>query len=298
MSKPGISLIKHGFFDKSFKSKECFSFKADDFDLDQLHNECSSLYQLFISNRLYWVKESDLIAYLFYLCNLLISYYQYDYVRADLQLLTSRREEIERFIKQHFSLKEQEAITKPSKELLTTGKRNTSSFVSIAKIRKHLSILNANRSHWVYSRGLANHAIIYLQNHCDPTLIYYCNQFPGNPCVSGDIIDLLNRSRVPLAILGIILYGLRFLINLVLMLKHIISATKSKELSPRKVLIHELDKRGYTMANDCVWATVGLLTTYNLFFQIATAAVSPIIMAFLAFDSLLLTVQWCVEMVN
>ncbi|MGL5743200.1 MAG: hypothetical protein ACRCXC_12035 [Legionella sp.] len=52
------------------------------------------------------------------------------------------------------------------------------------------------------------------------------------------------------------------------MIKHIIQAALNEELSTKKVLQQELEKRGFTMASDLVWAVVvGLLTTYSDFFR-------------------------------
>ncbi len=329
MGNSKVRLIKHRFFDKSSKednkplsivpvqqqipkeqtaplsfstalNKEDadFSFKDDDFDLDQLQAEFSSLYQLFIANKQQWLKRQDIVAYMYYICNLMILYYQYDYVRADLQKLEEQRKEIEDFIEAHFSKQAQKAIYQLSEELKAHHSDNTHSLISIAKIRHYISILNANRSTWGYSRALANHAIIYLQNNCKSHLINGQNGFFGVQCISVEIVNFLDKTKVPLAVLGIVLFGLRFLINLILMLKHLIQAALSPELSVKKVLEHEMDKRGFTMASDLVWGTVTLLTTYNLYFQIPSLAISPIVLSFLVFDSLLLIAQWSVETVK
>jgi hypothetical protein len=298
MKKSRISLIKHGFFDESLKKIDGFSFKEDDFNLAQLQSELSSLYQLFISNKKYWLKNSKIVSYMYYLCNLMIRYFQYDYVNADLQKLEEKRKEIEEFIKENFSKIEQDSINTLSHSLKDNTVDDTPSFVSISKVRKHISMLNTDRSHWGYSRALANHAIIYLQNSGVSEFINTGNEVRGNQGISTDILNLLNKSREPLTIMGITLYMLRFLINLMMMLKHIIQAAINKELSSKKVLQQEIEKRGFTMANDIVWATVNLLTTYNNFFHISALAVSPIIVSFLTFDALLFIAQWSFEAIK
>ena len=291
MRKSKIGLIKHSFFDNSLKGKAYFSFIEDDFDLDLVQGECSSLYKLFISNKEYWLKDRKLLSYMYYLCNLLIRYYQHDYVSADLKKLQDRKKEIEAFIKEHFSQEEQELIHQYSTKVLGY----TSSFISISTVRKHISTLNTNRSHWGYSRALANHAITYLQNNCPFASIHIGNEALDNQCVSADIINLLNQSREPLIVLGITLYSLRFVINFVLVLKHVINAALSKELSSKKVLKQEMEKRGFTMANDLAWAVANLLTNYRVLFHIAASAVSPIIGSFLAFDAIVFIGQWSTE---
>jgi hypothetical protein len=286
MRKSKIGLIKHSFFANSLKVNDNFSFNEDDFDLDQVQAEFASLDKLFISNKNYWFKERPFISYMYYLNNLLIRYYQFDYVNVDLQKLKERKKQIDALIKEHFSLNEQELI----KQFSTNDLGYNASLISISTIRQHVSTLNTNRSHWGYSRALANHAITFLQNNCPNK-----NTALENQCVSADIINLLNQSREPLIILGLSLFTLRFFINMVLMIKHIINAAYSKELSSKKVLKQELEKRGFTMANDLAWAIASVLTNYHIFFHIAASAVSPIIGSFLAFDALLFIAQWSTE---
>ena len=60
----------------------------------------------------------------------------------------------------------------------------------------------------------------------------------------------------------------------------------------------ELEQRGFIMASDFVWAAVGILTNFNNFFNISSLAVSPIILGFLMFDTLLLLGQWCYESIQ
>lgn len=312
MGNSKVSLIKHRFFDKSSKEQTKqssssaalndkdagFSFKDEDFDLDLLQTEFSSLYQLFVANKQQWVKRHDLVAYMYYICNLMVLYYQYDYVRANLQKLEEQKKEIEDFVETHFSKQAQEAVYQLSEKLKALQSNNTHSLISIAQIRHYISILNANRSTWGYSRALANHAIVYLQHNCDLHLINGQNGLFGIQCISVEIVNFLDKTKMPLAVLGIALFGLRFLINLTLMLKHLIQAAIGHELSVKKVFEHELDKRGFTMASDLVWAIITMLTTYNLYFQIPSSAIAPLVLSFLIFDALLLIAQWSVEMVK
>lgn len=74
MRKSKIGLIKHTFFNNSFEKND-FSFKEEDFSLDQLRNEFFSLYQVLISNKSLWLKDDFVVLYMYYLCNLLISYF-------------------------------------------------------------------------------------------------------------------------------------------------------------------------------------------------------------------------------
>ena len=296
MKKSKISFIKHGFFTQQTEGLGDYSFKENDFDLNQLKTEYSSLHQLFMANKQYWIKKPQTVAYLYYLGDLLFYYYQNDYVSADLQKAREHKEELTQFINEHFSAKDRKSIYKTAKKLKNNKPDPEPPFIKITTLRRHITTLNANRSHWGYSRGLANHAINYLLNNSwINKIINESNGILGNEYISAELVNILNKSRQPLAILGIILHTLRFSIHLSLIIKHSLQAATNPELSAQKVLIQELEKRGFIMANDLVWATVNLLITFNTFFRISASAISPIIVTFLIFDSLLLMSQLITE---
>lgn len=293
-----IGLIKHTFFNNSSKKND-FSFKEEEFNLDRLKHEFSSLYQVIISNESHWTEESFTVLYLYYLCDLLISYYQLDYVGSDLEKLKQLRKKIQAFYKIDF-IQEQQKKIEGFPGLMIEGVRTSvldglSSLISISKLRHYIGTINTKRSQFSYSRGLANYAILYLQKSSVSELIQEINKVLGNQLSFIEGINFLNKSREAIADLGILLYGLRFFINLILMLKHIVQSVISDELSANKVLKQEMEKRGFIMASDLVWSLVGLLTTYNNFFHIADPAVPLITVAFLTFDTLLLLAQWLFE---
>ncbi|HHT0594325.1 TPA: hypothetical protein ACTXXA_002726 [Legionella anisa] len=298
MGKSKIGLIKHTFFNDSFKKTD-FSFKEEAFRLDQLKYEFSSLYQVLGSNKSYWTEERFIALYLSFLCDLLISYYRLDYVGSDLEKLKQCRKKIEAFYKIESIQEKQKSVEGFSEFVrVKVGKSIPdflSSLISISKLRQYIGTINTKRSQFSYSRGLANHAIIYLQKSSISELIQEINKVLGNQYSFIEGINFLNKSREAITDLGIALYALRFFINLILMIKHIIESAISDELSAKKVLKQEMEKRGFTIANDLVWAVVGLLTTYNNFFHIAETAVPLITLAFLTFDTLLLLGQWIFE---
>ncbi|WP_131780421.1 hypothetical protein [Legionella bozemanae] len=298
MGKSKIGLIKHAFFNNSFKKND-FSFKEEEFRLDQLKYEFSSLYQVIISNKSNWAKDSPIVLYLYFLCDLLISYYELDYVGSDLEKLRQCRKKIEEFYKIGHVQEKQKSIESFSEFMREELRMNTqgylSSFTSISKLRQYIGTINTKRSQFSYSRGLANYAIIYLQKSSISELIQEINKVLGNQYSFIEGINFLTQSREAITDLGISLYALRFFINLILMIKHIVESAISDELSVRKMLKQEMEKRGFTMANDLVWAVVGLLTTYNNFFHIAETAIPLITLAFLTFDTLLLLAQWIFE---
>lgn len=293
MGKTKISLIKHTFFNNSFKKID-FSFKEDDFNLDRLKYELSSLYQIVASNKSLWNEENFTVLYLCFLCDLLISYYQLDYVGSDLEKFKKLRKELETLYKV-VPAQKQKSIDGLPEFIVENIRSNLSSFTSISKLRKYFGNINTFRSQFSYSRGFANYAIIYLQKSSFSEIIQDLNKLLGNQYSFIEGMNFLNKSREAITDLGIFLYALRFLINMILVMKHIIESAISDELSTKKVLQQELEKRGFTMASDLVWAVVGLLTTYNQFFHIAESAASVITLAFLTFDTLLYLAQWLFE---
>ncbi|KTD60319.1 coiled-coil protein [Legionella santicrucis] len=297
MRKSQISLIKHAFFNNSYK-KHNFSFKEDEFNLEQLRKEFFLLHQVVLSNQSYWLKDNEAVFYLLYLCDVLILYYQSDYVSSDLQKLQQLRKEIEAFFHEDL-VKNQKVIHKFPDFILNKLKINfqnsLSVFISISELRKFVGDLNTNRARFTYSRGLAKYFITYLQKSSIAEFIQEINKTLSNPYSFTEGINFLNKSSKTITDVGIALFTFRFLLNLILMIKHLIQSAIRDELSANKVLRQEMEKRGFVMASDMVWATVSLLTTYNQFFHVAQALISPIVVTFLIFDSLLLLAQWIFE---
>ncbi|MBI2785713.1 MAG: hypothetical protein HYX60_05155, partial [Legionella longbeachae] len=292
MDKSKISLVKHTFFNNKLETYD-ISFKDDDFSLEELQTEFSTLYQLFLSNKQYWLNDGYPMAYMRYLCDLMIRYYQKDYVSADLQKLAQYQIEIESFKKKGSN--ENRELTKSLFSIETMMPKGASPFLSLSELRKYIGNLNSKRAQFSYSRVLANHAIAYLQKSSVSQLIHEINVFIGNQYSFMEGINFLNQSRATITALGIALSALRFAIHFILIIKHIVLAATNEELSIKKVFKHEIEKRGFMMINDLVWTTVSLLTTYNHFFHIATSFVAPIIVIFLTFDTLLLLAQWLFE---
>ncbi|PWY57037.1 hypothetical protein DGG96_01080 [Legionella qingyii] len=298
MGKSKIGLIKHAFFNNSLK-KNNLSFKEDEFHLDRLNDEFLSFHQVFISNKSCWTQESVTVHYLYFLCDSLISYYQLDFVDSDLKKLKQFRKKLEAFYKIDLAQEKRKSIDNFSEFMIeglqTSILDHLTSFISISKLRQNVGALNTWRSQFTHSRSLANYVIIYLQKSSVSELIQEVNTVLGNQYSFIDGINFLNNSRKAITDLGIFLYTFRFVINLILVLKHILQSAISEELSSKKVLKQEMEKRGFIMASDLVWAGVGLLTTYNNFFHIAGSAVPLIIVASLTFDTLLLLAQWLFE---
>ena len=248
-NKLTIGSIKHSFFNDSV-SKKTLLFNHSSFDFDQLKNEYGILYQLFSSQDELF-KNPEVMSYLYYLNNLMSFYYQCDYVREDVKKLVAQRLMIERFISQEYDQEVQKLINKASASLKDIIRANYSNLPNMSVFRKYVGLTNSKRSYWGYSRSLANHSILFLQTIC--------------MSVSQEFINLLEQSRQPLIILGIGLYLLRFFIHFLMMMKHILYAAVSEDLSVKKVLKQEMDKRFFTMASDLVWGLVNLLTNYNIF---------------------------------
>jgi hypothetical protein len=281
MRNTKIGLIKHTFFNNTLK-KDDVSFKEDAFSLAQLRTEFSSLYQVLMSNKPLCASNKELVFYTSYLCDLMICYYQHDYVRADLQKLIQQQKEIEALLGDELIKNEQEF-------------NYFSSLLSITELRKYVGQINTSRSKFTYSRSLASYTIVYLQKSSFSAFIREVNKKLGNQYSFIDGVNFLNESRELTSNLGIVLYAARFIMHLILVIKHVILAATNDKLSAKKVFKQEMQKRGFTMASDLVWATVGLLTTYNNFFHISASFVSPIILTFLTFDTLLFLAQWLFE---
>ncbi|KTD25391.1 coiled-coil protein [Legionella lansingensis] len=294
-----ISHVKHSFFNKSSKKLDDFSFKENDFNLSQFNAEFSSLYKLIIANKKHLKKESEIILYANYMCNLMIRYYQNDYVEENLRVLEENKKEIEKIFQENSSSENQCSPHKISSFLLDDIRNNivdfAYSFTSSAKIRGHVSNIITNRSYWNYSRALANYLIIFLVQSGFADFIKEINEKMGHHYTPDDLIRLLNKTQGILRVLSFALYALRFIMHLITMIKHITQAAMNKELSSKKVLMQEIEKRGYIMTNDMIWGTVNLLSNYNQFFAISSLVVAQINMFFLTVDIMLFVIRWRYE---
>lgn len=297
MGNSKFSLIKQSFFNHSPKQNN-FSFKEKEFDLNQLKYELSTMNLILMSNKSHWMEHDSIVLYLLLLCDLLIQYYELDYVCSEIEKLKQIRKKVESYGKTDVE-EDQKSIDSflvfIFDELQTNILGYVSSFMSISKLRQYIGNINSKRSQFSYSRGLANYLIVYLQKSSISKIIEEFNQIINNPYSFIEGIHFLNVSRKAITDLGILLYALRFFINLFLLIKHIAEALEKDELAVLTIWKQELEKRGFTMANDLVWAVIGLLTTYYDFFKISESVVPIITVAFLTFDTLLLFAQWIFE---
>lgn len=297
MGNSKFSLIKQSFFNHSPKQTN-FSLKEKEFDLSQLKYELSTINLILLSSKSHWMEQDSIVLYLLLLCDLLTQYYELDYVCSELEKLKQIRKKVENYCIRGLE-EDQKSIDSflvfIFDELQTNILGYVSTFTSISKLRQYIGNINTKRSQFSYSRGLANYLIIYLQKSPISKIIEGLNQIIGNRYSFIEGIHFLNASREAITDLGILLYALRFFINLLLLIKHIVETAEKDELAALTVWKQELEKRGFTMANDLVWAVIGLLTTYYNFFKISEAVVPIITVAFLTFDTLLLFAQWIFE---
>lgn len=297
-----ISRIKHSFFYNSISDLPDLSFNDTDFNLDQIRREFDSLYLLFLSNKELWSTKAEIIFYMNYLCNLLIRYYDTDYVRSDSEKLRKQRSEIQQFIQKHFIDSDHPTFDGLSEFLLYTVSTNadnyTHSIAHIAELRNNLSDLNTTRSRWSYSRSLAIYAINFIQNSSLSDLIHEINTILGNQYSFVDGLNFLEHSREVLSVMGIVLFTLRFSINLMLIMKHTIQSITNRDLDTSKVLVQELEKRAFIMSSDIVWSLATLVTNYSLFFGITSLTSSIIVGSFLVFDTALLLAMWYFEFIK
>ncbi|WP_157737120.1 hypothetical protein [Legionella lansingensis] len=279
-----------------------FNFKAEDFNLNQLDSEFSSLYQLFISNKKRWENDrnNDVIYYMETLCDLMISYYKLNYVRAKLEDLQKKKNEIAAFRKADSS--KDKANNKPTtvpsflRSKLASGLSEVSgSFSSSAQLRSNISLLNSYRIYWIYCRGLVKEMVAFLEANGFSDYLTQLNTQMGLDYSASDFLKLLEKPQQTLYVLSVGIYALRFMINLVTMTRHILEAELEDKLSSDQVFTDEMEKRGFSMLNDGVWGTVNLLTNYNKQFNISDVAAANATVVFLVFDAALLMAQWLFE---
>ncbi|MBA2652497.1 MAG: hypothetical protein H0U73_09565 [Tatlockia sp.] len=285
-----ISLLKHGFFNQSQRQFSDFSFKENDFNLNQLNSEFSTLFKIINSNASYLHNESELVLYSNQLCDLLIRYYQLDYVAENAEFLLKKKKEIEQLFQKKLSIKSQipDNLILQLPDKITNNLINfIRSFKSSAKIRSYISNLSTNRTYWNYSHWLGRIFFFYMQKSPLAEVIKKINKIIGLNYSSDYVLHLLELPKELLRVLSYSLYGLRLSINLLIIIKHLIQAAISDDLSTKKVLFQELEKRAYQMVSDLAWGIVCLLSNHSQFFGLSLQTVARLSVAFLTVDILL-----------
>ncbi|MBA2656306.1 MAG: hypothetical protein H0U70_04895 [Tatlockia sp.] len=285
-----LSRIKHGFFNHKSSNLSNFSFKKNDFNLNQLNAEFITLTKIFHSNIIYLHNINEMVLYFQFIQALAIRYYQADYVAIKLEELLA----IQRLVDTIFAEKKTMICEQTAKPYLKTKAQKIKtafinfirSFKSIAKLRFYISWLITNRSYWNYSRGLSRLFILLLEQSSFANLVKTINEFTGLNCSVDYFLKLLEAPRDVLLILGYSLYGLRLAINLILIAKHLILAVLSEELSLKKVLFHEMEKRAYLLMNDLIWGLGSLLSAHRQLFGLTQRVISQLNFIFLALDIL------------
>ncbi|KTD76527.1 hypothetical protein [Legionella waltersii] len=293
------SSLKHNFFNRTNSSIPELSFTEEEFNLSLLSLEFSTLYELFLSNKERLQANNGMVLYLNFLCNYLISYYQTDYVAENLNQLLMKKNELDRFIEEQ-SIQNKRNKREPLEANCKAQPKKSSdefihSFVSSSKIRKHLSSFISNRSYWNYSRALSNHVINYLQKIGAVDSLKEINELFGLNYSPEELTALLDKPQIALRLLGFILYGLRFALNLLIMTKHVVLAALNPKLSSKKVLVQEVEKRSYTMSTDLFWGTVNLFNFFGPHWGIDAFLLAKVNLFFLMIDIALFFVLWHIE---
>ncbi|MDX1837033.1 hypothetical protein DIZ81_05005 [Legionella taurinensis] len=303
-----IGLIRQGFFNPSLKASHPppFSF-IDDFNLNQLRFEFSSLYSLFIANQSLMKNHQEVVFYLDYLSQMLMDYYTVDYVADELEKIRLKKQTITRFIQDDFVLEktpedpEIRGDQSPLSPWLTLKKTTVSvgkTVKSSARVRSYVARLIAARSYWNTSRSLANQVIRLAVASGVSAEFMRFNQALGVYCGVSEVMQVLDQMQGVLRVSSVALNGLRLLINTSTFLKHLIHAASNDNLSLKKVFLQEIEKRIYTLMDDSMWTSVNFINNYRELVNLSAPAAARLSLIFLGMDAVMLLVSWLIEMKN
>ncbi|MBA2711839.1 MAG: hypothetical protein H0U57_14770 [Tatlockia sp.] len=293
MSK--IGFYKHGFFNKSFNSSQKLSFKDKHFNLNQLSSEFSSVYRLVDLNKKNLKKDSEVVLYLNWLCNQLILYFQCDFVADELKILLEKKQKIELDFADYNSFKFQDFRS----FLLYKMKNNFKEFIyllkSSSRFRSTISSLLTNRSYWNYSRSFAKYLTLYCLQCSSSHLFRKINGYLGLYCSPERFLEIIELPKEILKITSFSFNLFRLLINLIMAIKHIYKALLNQELSAKKILVQELEKRSYIVTNDVAWSVVNFLSNYYQVLGISIGIISYLNLACFTLDFVLFSAKWAYE---
>lgn len=297
----GISRIKQGFFNQSLRYKNpVFTFKRD-FNLQFLTFEFSSLYALFRANQRVMMRHPEIVTYLYYLSQVLTEYYSADYVANTFDSVDIKQKKLAAWLAGKAAIEETEQTLQQQGRVRArfrwasqVGKTVRSS----ALLRGYLARLIASRSQWNASRALGNHLIRFAVHSGLAEEMRKWNDTLGIHCGVPEFLQALDKTQGLLRISGVALNGLRFLINLSTLIKHLVMAVKDERLSVKTVFLQEMEKRVYTLTDDLMWGSGNLLNNYHQICHLSASSAAGINLLFLGMDAVMFLVSWLIEMKN
>lgn len=304
-----ISLIRQGFFNHASKAASqppTITFD-DTFYLSQLRFEFSSLYSLSIANPSLMNSHHEMALYLDYLGQILVDYYTLDYVADELEMIRFKKKRIARFIENNFNSDPRhpgdensmnQSPVSPWATLKKAASSTGNNLRSSARLRAYIARLIAARSYWNASRSLANHLIRFaVASGLSDEFLRFNHAF-GVGCGVSEFLQALDQTQGVLRASSVVLNGMRLLINVSTLIKHLACAAGHESLSVKNVLKQEVEKRIYPLMDDLMWGCINFINNYRQFINVSATTAARLSLIGLAMDALLLMVSWLIDMKN
>lgn len=267
-------------------------------DLSQIEHESSALYQIFLDSQADTQKliESGLIEMLTFSSQLLFLHYQ-SYPKKSLMAVHEKRlNEIHNFVN-HVSA--EKAVPNDIKSRYEWVKRQViGNFDRLwkllcqpAALRDQLGWTNLSRIFWVFYHFSLNEMILVVRN---ADILEKLGRILGAPIDLDAFYNLLNTPNDFLNILSVAFFGIRLVIDVIMLAKHTWSDDMSTDntTTPWQRFCAELDKRACNISNCLVWGGVNAATNYAQFFGIPLQFAMPIVAGVLTFDMTLSLILW------
>jgi hypothetical protein len=152
-----------------------------------------------------------------------------------------------------------------------------------SKLRGQLGISNVTRIYWVFCHFSINEMILIFK---DSDILNKIAKLVGHVIDLDKYSDALNMPNDILNVLSVAFFGVRLLIDLIMLAKHTVGSNEQEraETTAYQRFVAELEKRFWGMTNCVVWGGVNLLTNYYDVFGIPVELAFPIVAGVLVFD--------------
>lgn len=267
-------------------------------DLSSIEHEAAALYQVFLDSRhdAKKLKDSGLIEMLAFSSQLLLMHYQSYPKKKEIALHQGRLDTIEHFINDtKLPSQEKKEIKNRFEWVILQVTESFSDLWSLlcnpALLRDQLGWTNLARIFWIFYHFSINEMILIVK---DAPILDKIGRILGAPVDLDAFYALLNTPNDFLNILSVAFFGIRLVIDVIMLAKHTISdeTPTLNQTDAWQRFCAELDKRSCNITNCIVWGGVNAATNYSSFFGIPVQFAMPIVAGVLIFDLSLALVLW------
>lgn len=272
-------------------------------DLSVIEHESAALYQVFLDSKHKpeELRASGLIEMLAFSSQLLLTHYESYPKVKEVECYEKRLKELDAFVSSLSFEEEPNHLESRCSWIVDETKKNNDYLWALmcqpGIFRDQLGWTNLTRIFWIFYHFSLNQMMLLVK---DAPFLDTLGKVLGRPIDLDAITNALNMPNDVLNILSVSFFGVRLLIDVIMLAKHTYSdegLPADFSTTPWQRFVTELDKRACNITNCIVWGAVNAATNYSNVFGIPTEFAMPIVAGVLTFDLGLSLVLWYRERV-